>query len=224
MDLGSWVRTERVVEQLRVGNKDNLTAESAAMTANNPDDQVATGRGQRRRSVVRGALAGLGGLATGSLVPGLVPSARSATAIVTPDPIRTRIQQGELTARARRVRSAVRGRQPRQALLGRSIHRCRQDSAGPQESPRQRLRRADQPAGHGLSELRLPSGRGRAGRPGRHKIYTVSTETVASRPAGVPLLSGPYPVIFRLGQDEAGEIYVLTKRDGKIRKLAPALA
>ena len=53
MDLGSWVRTERVVKQLRVGNKDNLTAESAAMTANNPDDQVATGRGQRRRSVVR---------------------------------------------------------------------------------------------------------------------------------------------------------------------------
>ena len=31
-------------------------------------------------------------------------------------------------------------------------------------------------------------------------------------------------MIFRLGQDEAGEIYVLTKRGGKIRKLAPALA
>ena len=66
MDLGSWVRTERVVKQLRV-NKDNLIAESAAMTANNPDDQVATGRGHVADRWF-GALAGLGGLATGSLV------------------------------------------------------------------------------------------------------------------------------------------------------------
>lgn len=29
---------------------------------------------------------------------------------------------------------------------------------------------------------------------------------------------------LRLGQDEAGEIYVLTERDGRIRKLAPARA
>jgi len=28
---------------------------------------------------------------------------------------------------------------------------------------------------------------------------------------------------LRLGQDQAGEVYVLTKRDGKIRSLAPPL-
>ena len=182
MDLGSWVRTERVVKQLRVGNKGNLTAESAAMTANNPDDQVATGRAASPIGG-SGALAGLGGLATGSLVPGLVPSARSATAIVTPDPIRTRIQQGELTARGPRVRSAV-GRQPRQALLGRSIHRCRQDSAGPQETPRRRRRRADQPAGHGFRSFAFhPDGGARGGRVG-----TRSTRSAPRRsPAGPPV-------------------------------------
>ena len=33
----------------------------------------------------------------------------------------------------------------------------------------------------------------RKGAPGRGKLYTVTTETVASRPAGVRLFAGPYP-------------------------------
>ena len=53
----------------------------------------ARSRGQRRRSVVQGALAGLGGLAASRLLPGLMPRARAATAIVTPDPIKERIQR-----------------------------------------------------------------------------------------------------------------------------------
>lgn len=36
------------------------------------------------------------------------------------------------------------------------------------------------------------------------------------------LVAGPDRVDLRLGQDEAGEIYVLTKQDGCIRRLAPA--
>ena len=48
----------------------------------------------------------------------------------------------------------------------------------------------------GLRSFAFHPDRGRARRPGRNKIYTVSTETIASRPAGVPLLGGPYPVLF----------------------------
>ena len=38
------------------------------------------------------------------------------------------------------------------------------------------------------------------------------------------LVGGPDRVDLRFGQDEAGELYVLTKQDGKIRKLAAAPA
>ena len=44
------------------------------------------------------------------------------------------------------------------------------------------------------------------------------------RPVTLTGLLGNPRADLRLGQDEAGEIYVLTKRDGKIRKLAPARA
>ena len=36
------------------------------------------------------------------------------------------------------------------------------------------------------------------------------------------LVAGPDRVDLRFGQDEAGEIYIMTKQDGKIRSLAAA--
>jgi hypothetical protein len=45
-------------------------------------------------------------------------------------------------------------------------------------------------------------------------------------PVTLPELVGastpPGRVDLRFGQDEAGEVYILTKQDGKIRRLAPA--
>ena len=191
------------------------------MTSDSQGDARASGRGQRRRAVVRAALAGLGGLAAGRLVPGLVPNARSATAIVTPDPIPARIAPGELAVEIVEFATL-----PPSSTGFPKVHLNQLGHAGDGSGrlfavdSRGKLYWVDRATGAakvaldlkkvrgsafvaptsqqsmGFRSFAFHPDRGRAGRPGRHKIYTVSTETIASRPAGVPLLSGPYPVLF----------------------------
>jgi glucose/arabinose dehydrogenase len=48
----------------------------------------------------------------------------------------------------------------------------------------------------GLRSFAFHPDAARRGRPGHRKLYTVSTETAASRPAGVKVFGGPFPVLF----------------------------
>ncbi|MFL5332770.1 MAG: hypothetical protein ACJ8H8_06230, partial [Geminicoccaceae bacterium] len=181
----------------------------------------ARSRGQRRRSVVQGAVAGLGGLAASRFLPGLMPTARAATAFVTPDPIKERIQKGGLTVEIVEFCTI-----PASSTTGAKAYLNQLSHAGDGSGrlfvvdSRGKLWWVNRSTGvaklaldlkkargsafvaptnqqsMGFRSFAFHPDRGRAGRPGRNKIYTVSTETVASRPAGVPLLGGPYPVLF----------------------------
>src|SRR3954468_8728336 len=191
------------------------------MTNVDSESARARSRGQRRRSVVQGAVAGLGGLAASRFLPGLMPTARAATAIVTPDPIKERIQKGGLAVEVVEFctipASSTTGAKAYLNQLGHAGDGSGRlfvvDSRGKLWGVNRStgvaklaldLKKAGGSAfvaptnqqGMGFRSFAFHPDRGRAGRPGRNKIYTVSTETIASRPAGVPLLGGPYPVLF----------------------------
>lgn len=170
----------------------------------------------RRRSLVRGALLGLGGLAASHLVPGTQETAQAAT-VVTPDPIRPRIQKSGLAVQLVEAAAPPRTSRTRPFARLNFLHHAGDGSGRVYvNDTRGKLWQIDA-GGSARLFLDLVAVRGRAflpgtnqmglrsfafhsdfahaGRPGYRKLYTVSTETVASHPAGVTLFSGPFTAL-----------------------------
>ena len=175
------------------------------------------GRRYPRRSLVQAALAGLGGVAAARLFPGTGAPARAAT-VVTPDPIKAAIQQSQLAVQLVEFSTPPRTSQTRPyARLNFLYHAG--DGSGRlfTNDSRGKLWRLDPALGPqlfldlkqvrgsaflpgsnqmGLRSFAFHPDFARSGRPGYRKLYTVSTETVASRPSGMQVFSGPFTVMF----------------------------
>ena len=175
-------------------------------------------RRYQRRSLVQGALAGLGGVAAARLFPGSGAPAHAAT-VVTPNPIKAAIQQSQLAAvQLVEFSTPPRTSQTRPyARLNFLYHAG--DGSGRlfTNDSRGKLWRLDPALGPqlfldlkqvrgnrflpgsnqmGLRSFAFHPDFARPGRPGYRKLYTVSTETVASRPSGMQVFSGPFGVMF----------------------------
>ncbi len=177
----------------------------------------------RRRVMVRAALVGLGGLAAAPLLSITAGEAQAAPAdpgagpAVTPDPIPARIQKSGLAVELADFSTPPRtsGSRP-YALLNFLYHAgdgsgrlFANDSRGKLWlinggtgatqlflDLRQVRGSAFLPGGNqmGLRSFAFHPDFARPDRPGSRKLYTVSTETAASRPSGVRLFGGPFPV------------------------------
>ncbi|WP_027133663.1 PQQ-dependent sugar dehydrogenase [Geminicoccus roseus] len=166
-----------------------------------------------RREALRLAMAGLGGLAAGVL-PGL-----EAQAAIT-DPIPARVQKSSLPALELVDFSAPPRTSDKRpfALLNFLYHAGDGTRRLFANDSRGKIWLIDRSSGAARLFLDLRRLRGsaflftsnqmglrsfafhpdfaRAGRPGYRKFYTISTETVASRPSGVRLFSGPFTPLF----------------------------
>ncbi|HEX2179664.1 MAG TPA: hypothetical protein VHL54_09150, partial [Actinomycetota bacterium] len=181
-----------------------------------------TGREARprlpRRRLVQAGLAGLGGLAAARLLPGVGRPARAAT-VVTPDPLKAAIQRSGIAVKIVEFSTPPRTSETRPyALLNFLYHAgdgsgwlFANDSRGKiwlinrttgavQQLLDLQLARGsaflDDGLQMGLRSFAFHPDFARSGRPGHRKLYTVSTETVASRPSGVRLFSGPFEALF----------------------------
>jgi glucose/arabinose dehydrogenase len=167
-----------------------------------------------RRAAMRVGLAGLGGLATVGLLPVAGPPASAA---IIPDPIPRRIERSGLTVELAEFSTPPRtSATAPHAMLNFLYHAGDGSSrvfANDSWGKIWLINRStggvslflDLAKARGQAFLPKPSQMGlrsfafhpdfaRAGTRGYRKLYTVSTETAASRPSGVPLFSGPFPV------------------------------
>mgnify|MGYP001423342689 CR=1 FL=1 len=187
-------------------------------------DPRAPARGSRRRDLMRGALAGVGGLAAPRILPPLADRVAAATPVA-PDQIAPPIRKSGLAVRlvdfSTPPRTSATARP--YALLNFLYHAndgARRLFAVDSRGRLWALNRTTGKASLSLdmkktrgSAFIAPSGAnsmkamgfrsfachpdfGRSGRPGYRKIYTVATETAASRPSSVRVLGGNYNVLF----------------------------
>jgi glucose/arabinose dehydrogenase len=194
------------------------------------DDPVRAYSSVQRRRILQSAIAGVGGLAAGGLLPGMSaeakasPSDPNAGPLVTPDPIGPTIQTSGLRVRlvdfmppsaveAMRTASAkpyARLNYLHHAGDGSSfiytndtrgkIWRINSQTGAVKEFLDFRRARngalLTDHAEKGLRSFAFHPNFSRPGKPGYNKLYTLSTETIASRPSGVKIFGGNYPVKF----------------------------
>jgi glucose/arabinose dehydrogenase len=157
-------------------------------------------------------------VAAARLFPGTAAPAHAAT-VVTPNPIKAAIQQSQLAIQLVEFSTPPRTSQTRPyARLNFLYHAG--DGSGRlfTNDSRGKIWLIDRNTGGASLFLDLVQARGsrflsgsnqmglrsfafhpdfaRSGRPGYRKLYTVSTETAASRPSGMPVFSGPFTVMF----------------------------
>lgn len=172
-----------------------------------------------RRVLVRTAVAGAGGLAASRLLgsAAAVPSDPAAGRVVTPDPIVPRIVPSGIAVELVEFCAPLptSGAYPR-ALLNFCFHAADGKNRLFVNDSRGRLWSIDRATGASSLLLDMAALRGgsfigtvtravglrsfafhpnltRVGQPGYRRLYTLTTETVASRPAGVRVLAGAYP-------------------------------
>jgi hypothetical protein len=187
------------------------------------DEEGGPARGPRaaRRGLVRGALAGLGGLAVAGGLPGAaraVPADPGAGPEVTPNPIVPRIPKSRVSVEladfsAPPPTSAA----PQLALLNFVYHAGIGSGRLLAADSRGKIWDVDRATGVTTLFFDFAAARGaalvtaarytlglrsfafhpdfaRRGRPGFRKLYTVSTETAASHTGSAPLFTDTYPV------------------------------
>jgi glucose/arabinose dehydrogenase len=181
---------------------------------------------QRRAVMAQAALGGLvaagAGLLTGLPPPArAVPSDPDHGPLVTPDPLKTPIARSGVAVEVADFSAPPRTRSSRPyALLNylyRAGHRagwlCANDSRGKlwlinsstgatrlfldlAQVRGSKFLMPSSPMAMGLRSFAFHPDVARQGRPGYRRLYTVSTETAASRPSGVRVFGGPFPVQF----------------------------